>query len=168
MILVVADTSPLNYLIQLGQAEALPRLFDEVHVPVPVLEELRQGSAPAEVRRWAQAPPAWARVDNSVESSIGENLGLGETAAISVALTLGAQAVLLDDRRARGVALARGLKVIGSIRLLEMAAERGWIELRSAFERLRSLGFRADEALFENSLSRFFGRSRRPQPGESA
>jgi len=40
MILVVADTSPLNYLIQIGCADVLPTLYDRIMVPGAVLEEL--------------------------------------------------------------------------------------------------------------------------------
>ena len=40
MILVVADTSPLNYLVQIGCAHLLPELYDRVMVPDAVFEEL--------------------------------------------------------------------------------------------------------------------------------
>lgn len=40
MILVVADTSPLNYLAQVGCEELLPALYDHVLVPRAVIEEL--------------------------------------------------------------------------------------------------------------------------------
>ena len=41
MRLVVADTSPLNYLILIGQVEVLPVLFERVFVPQIVENELR-------------------------------------------------------------------------------------------------------------------------------
>jgi predicted nucleic acid-binding protein len=40
MILVVADTSPLNYLVQIGCQELLTALYDRVLVPEAVIEEL--------------------------------------------------------------------------------------------------------------------------------
>lgn len=33
MRLVVADTSPLNYLVLIGQVEILPKLFEKVFIP---------------------------------------------------------------------------------------------------------------------------------------
>jgi predicted nucleic acid-binding protein len=33
MILVVADTGPINYLVQIGAIDVLGKLFDEVAVP---------------------------------------------------------------------------------------------------------------------------------------
>jgi len=40
MIAVVADTSPLNYLIQIGCQEVLPTLFEKVFVPAAVAKGL--------------------------------------------------------------------------------------------------------------------------------
>ena len=47
---VIADTSPLNYLVLIEQAEVLPNLFGAVVIPQSVLEELRHPSAPQAVR----------------------------------------------------------------------------------------------------------------------
>jgi predicted nucleic acid-binding protein len=46
MILVVADTGPLNYLIQIGEAEVLPKLFERVVIPPAVLHELLDPGTP--------------------------------------------------------------------------------------------------------------------------
>ena len=52
MRLVVADTSPLNYLILIEQVEILPALFEKVFVPQIVRDELQHSEAPESVRRW--------------------------------------------------------------------------------------------------------------------
>jgi predicted nucleic acid-binding protein len=39
--IVVADTSPLNYLVILGAVDVLPKLFTEVHAPPGVMQELQ-------------------------------------------------------------------------------------------------------------------------------
>jgi predicted nucleic acid-binding protein len=46
MIVVVADTSPLNYLIQLDHVELLRRLYSRVLIPEAVLSELQREPAP--------------------------------------------------------------------------------------------------------------------------
>src|SRR5712691_11653288 len=51
MRLVVADTSPLNYLVLIGQVEILPALFERIFVPQTVENELRQNEAPESVDR---------------------------------------------------------------------------------------------------------------------
>lgn len=57
--IVVSDTSPLNYLIQVDAVHVLPELFREVYVPERVTSELRHPAAPAVVRTWISRPPAW-------------------------------------------------------------------------------------------------------------
>jgi predicted nucleic acid-binding protein len=44
--IVVADTSPLNYLIQIEYDYLLPRLYRTVLVPEGVIVELRREKAP--------------------------------------------------------------------------------------------------------------------------
>jgi predicted nucleic acid-binding protein len=44
---VVADTSPLNYLILIGEIELLPKLYESVAIPAEVLMELQSPGAPA-------------------------------------------------------------------------------------------------------------------------
>jgi len=58
--IVVADTSPIHYLVQLGEADLLPELYGRVLVPSAVVEELRHPKAAAENRALAGAP---ARMD---------------------------------------------------------------------------------------------------------
>lgn len=51
MSLVVTDTSPINYLVQIGQVELLEKLFGTVIVPQTVVMELQRPQAPAKVRQ---------------------------------------------------------------------------------------------------------------------
>jgi predicted nucleic acid-binding protein len=50
---VISDTTPLNYLIQIGSVEIIQRLYSNVVVPGSVLRELRHAKAPSRVREWA-------------------------------------------------------------------------------------------------------------------
>ena len=52
--IAVSDTSPICYLILIGEIDILPRLFDQVLVPQAVLTELRHVDAPEPVRDWVQ------------------------------------------------------------------------------------------------------------------
>jgi predicted nucleic acid-binding protein len=49
MTVVVADTSPLNYLVQIDEAELLPKLYGTVIIPGEVYEELNHPGAPLAV-----------------------------------------------------------------------------------------------------------------------
>ena len=48
--IVVADTSPLNYLIRLGHLLVLQEIYGRVLVPHAVLIEMQHPEAPPEVR----------------------------------------------------------------------------------------------------------------------
>ena len=57
--IVVSDTSPLNYLILIETAEVLPVIFECVYIPTAVASELTNPAAPAAVKHWMSNPPAW-------------------------------------------------------------------------------------------------------------
>lgn len=52
MKVVVADTSPLNYLILIGAVEVPPGLHGRICVPAEVVAELNAAGAPAEIAEW--------------------------------------------------------------------------------------------------------------------
>jgi predicted nucleic acid-binding protein len=62
MIVVVADTSPLNYLIQIDCHELLPALYGQVLIPAAVFQELQHAGTPAAVFGWARQLPPWVEV----------------------------------------------------------------------------------------------------------
>jgi predicted nucleic acid-binding protein len=112
MRLVVADTSPLNYLVLIGQVEILPALFEKVFVPQIVRNELRHDEAPERVRRWIGEPPSWLEI--AAEEHVGDDPDLrhlddGERAAILLAVRIGAELLLIDDRDGVIAARSRGL-----------------------------------------------------------
>jgi hypothetical protein len=77
MILVVADTGPLHYLILIEAAGLLPRLYDRVVIPSAVLRELTHQKAPAAVKTWAAALPAWAEVKTASHAELDDILDPG-------------------------------------------------------------------------------------------
>ena len=67
MIVVVADTSPLNYLIRINCDHVLPVLYERVYVPAAVVEELGHPRAVAAVRAWLARTPSWLVVEQVEE-----------------------------------------------------------------------------------------------------
>ena len=53
--LVIADTSPLNYLILIDAVDLLPRLYQRVVLPQAAWDELKHFLAPASVSELADA-----------------------------------------------------------------------------------------------------------------
>lgn len=144
---VVADTSPLNYLLLIGAVEVLPALFGEIIIPSAVMVELRHAKAPSPVAQWAAAPPPWVRVMSAGALDPGIQLGAGETEAISLAVELGIAAVLIDERKGRAAAEARGLTVAGTLNILDVADEAGLLDFADALQKLQRTNFRIDPAL---------------------
>lgn len=123
----VADTSPLIALSHLDLLHLLPALLGPTLVSSAVLAEAteRRADAPgaAAIRRAVEAgefrlvDPAPAAVD-----AVPEWLGPGEREAIALAIAERVDWLVLDDRAARHHAASLGLYVIGTVRLLEVAA----------------------------------------------
>src|SRR6266567_4022409 len=54
--IVVADASPLNYLVLIDQIGLLPVLYQQVLIPEAVLAELRRPRTPKSVGLWIASP----------------------------------------------------------------------------------------------------------------
>jgi predicted nucleic acid-binding protein len=155
---VVADTTPLNYLVLIRQAEALHQLFGEVMIPEAVLTELRHPKAPAAVTEWMQNLPNWLRVVNVTQVDDTIQLGHGETEAISLAIEKQVSIVLMDERRGRAAAEARGLLPIGTLNIIDLADERGLLDGVTSLNDLKQTTFRADEELLNRFAARITAR----------
>jgi predicted nucleic acid-binding protein len=158
--LVVADTSPLRYLVVIQAIEILPLLYERVIVPQAVLTELQHPRSPREVRAWLATPPAWVEMRQPQQRTRLARLGPGEQDAIQLAEELHADLVLMDDEDGRIEAERRAMAVIGTLGVLERAAERGLLDLPSALTRLRATNFFVDDALIEEALARDATRKR--------
>ena len=56
---VVSDTTPICYLVLIGQIDLLKTFFEQVSIPEAVRDELAHARAPGAVRAWIARPPAW-------------------------------------------------------------------------------------------------------------
>ena len=153
MIIVVADTGPINYLIQIEAIGVLAHFFDQIVIPNAVLAELLNAASPAAVRRWALHPPEAVCIRSALHI-LPLNLDPGESEAIALAKEIGAFAVLLDDGEARQAAKKEGLRVTGTIGILERAAAEDLLDLPSAFKNLRATNYYASEQLLQAALDR--------------
>ena len=150
--IVVSDTSPLNYLVLIGAEQVLPSLFGQVLAPPEVLLEMQHAKAPRQVSAWAQSPPGWLEVRAPEGTPQFPGLGPGESAAIALAQERQATAILIDERDSTAVAQQLGLVVTGTLAILCLASERGLLSLPAAFAALRQTTFRGPTALMEEML----------------
>jgi len=144
-----------------GEFYLLEPVFGEVWVAPEVQNEVvvlgagKAGSAEVAAAKFLKVKAA----DPSFEIprlQASENIGAGEAATIILASQLRADCVLLDDKQARKVAKARGLRVAGTIRVLELAYERGLIrDLTTVYRRLLTTNGRIRPELLNESLSHY-------------
>ena len=145
--IVVADAGPLHYLILIDCAEVLAALFDRVLIPTAVHDELAHADAPAKVKNWLTVARSWLAVEAVVNPQPIGHLHRGEAEALQLAAQTNAAGVLMDDLDGRAEARRLGFTVIGTVGVLERAAEKGLIELPAAFARLRTTSFFVSEEL---------------------
>jgi len=143
--IVVSDTTSLNYLIRLGFIEILEELYERVIVPERVILEMRHAAAPTVVREWALHPPPWLEVRTVMSPATTPRLDPGERDAIAVALEIGADLFLTDDKKARRAAEDLGLVVTGTLAILGAASGRRRLDYADTVTRLMAFGFRASE-----------------------
>lgn len=160
MILIVADTGPINYLIQIGCIELLAQLAEKTVLPVSVQAELVHQSAPDVVRVWADAPPVWVEIRAATQLVTANDVSPADREAIALARELSAAVLLMDDRHARLCAAALGVVTMGTVGLLEVAAARELVLLPAALETLRGTSCFLTEELIENALDRDAARRR--------
>jgi predicted nucleic acid-binding protein len=157
---VVADASPILYLHLIGEIELLPALFAEIHLPVTVYNELCHTRAPEAVREWALAHPNWLTIASppglpGLLDSETASLDDGERAAIALAELIGADLVLMDERKGVRISMQKGFEVTGTLGILDLAARRGLIDLEESFDRLRATNFRYRPQMLEDLLARY-------------
>lgn len=152
--IVVADTSPINYLILIDAIGVLPELYQTVVIPQAVFEELQSNYAPEKVRFWLNSPHVWLKTEQLttlLDSDLPE-LDKGEREAIFLCEHLKCDALVMDDRAGREEATKRGIFVIGTLGVINSAAEKGLIDLPDTLDKLRRTSFRVSESLISQLL----------------
>jgi hypothetical protein len=155
-VIVVSDTSCINYLAQIGLHDVLPALFAEVVIPKAVATELAVGVAmhPSIAlvlsEGWLRVLPVGGadRLD-----SLPNRIDAGESEAIALATKLGAT-LLIDDRPGRQLAESLGLGCLGTLGVLVLARRNGLTSpLKPILENLvGKLGFRATNQVIKDTL----------------
>lgn len=154
--IVIADTTPVNYLILIGDVGLLPALFGQVVIPEAVFLELQSTATPPVVRQWIAQSPPWLEVrkitaapDNGLA-----NLDEGERQAIQLAEELGANLLLVDEREARKEAAKRNIPTSGTLGLLDRAADKGLVDFAQSLQRLKQTSFYLSSSVEQFFLSR--------------
>jgi len=153
--LVIADTSPINYLLLIGHIDILPALFHKVILPAAVWDELRHPKAPPAVQNWVAKPPPWVEVrpTSHLHDASLAKLDAGEEAAIALAVEIHADLPLMDDEEGVIAARGKGLAVTGTLGVLGRAAQRHLLNLAEAFDLVKRANFRFRQEVMDQFLA---------------
>jgi len=152
---VVSDSSILIHLSRMGELKLLKEIFGKIIVPKAVYKECtvenKAGSEEIRNSEWIEVREI---EDQNLKKVLRTLLDEGEAEAITLALEIDADLVLLDETEARRIAKNLGLKVTGTVGTLLKAKKLGLIDdLKKEIELLRETGFWISDDLVRKILS---------------
>ena len=156
--IVLCDSSPLITLSKIGRLELLHELYGKITITPEVYSEvvLRSthlaGAAELPKSAWIQVYSLKKQKDlDAMRQRFG--IGAGEASVIQLGQEIGADILLMDDRKARNSARGLGLAVLGCVGILQdgFRSKRA-PDLSQAYRELAVSGAYVDRALLENIL----------------
>ena len=155
--IVVSNTTPILSLYKIGRLGLLERLFGRVFVPVAVYDE---------ISILGKGKPGHEAIDSLDYIRVGHvqntlavkllrsQLDYGEAEAIVLARELEADILMLDEKKARKVAQAGFQRVSGTLGILQMAKDKGFIpDMRSELDALIAHDIWIDRKLYQTVLA---------------
>jgi predicted nucleic acid-binding protein len=141
--IIVSDTTPFRYLIEIEEVHIIEALFGNVIIPEKVAEELQHANTPQKIKDWMLARPAWLEIKTADLTFFTPQMKLdqGEHEAIALAVELQADRLLIDDRNGRIEAKRAGVSIVPTMAMLELAAQRDLIDLPTVIDELRKTSF---------------------------
>lgn len=144
---VIADTSPIQYLYQIGLLDVLNVLYGQITIPEAVAGELNVGRAHG--LSLPDVPSiSWMTVKRPQGQALlplVPDLGPGEREAIALAIETNDSLLILDDALARKHAQLLGVAMTGTLGVLLKAKQTGHLKaVESALDHLEALGFYLD------------------------
>lgn len=146
--LIISDTSCLIVLTNSNQLEILPALFGAITVTPLVASE------------YGLPLPEWIRIESPkdiLQQEVLEiQLDAGEASAISLALENKDSLLLIDEKKGRRVAHDLGIHIMGTVRLLILARQKGLSpSLRESLNAILNAGFRLAPSLVQEILEQY-------------
>ena len=148
---IVSDSSPLIALAKIGRLNLLEH---EIIVPKAVFEEITRSrrAYARKLYKWGKNRVSVVKNRQAVEY-LELVLDRGEAEVIVLAEELKADAVLIDDLKARKTAMLRGLTVVGTIGVLLDAKERGLVDdVKPLLDELIRKKIRISRELYNHAL----------------
>lgn len=123
--MIVSNTSPLIAFSKIDRFEILKELFGKILIPETVYEEFSANCTEEERQRFSTAREIFidkVRVDKIYH--FARKLGRGEQEALTLAIQLPADLLLMDDRKGYNEAKEQDISVASTRAILKIAKER--------------------------------------------
>jgi len=155
--IIVSNTTPLIGLATIQRFDLLYELFGKVHIPQAVYQEAvifgrEVGGAKREVSKatWIETIVVKDRLAVKV---LLDELDLGETETIVLAYEIGADWVLMDEKKGRRKLSQLGLNKIGTLGILLKAKQVGLLSaIKPEIEKLHQQGFSLSKTVIDTIL----------------
>jgi predicted nucleic acid-binding protein len=156
-VIVVSNTTPLIGLASIECFQLLEQLFGAINIPQAVYDEAvvagcEEGGAKRQVQAatWIKIVPV--KDSLAVDMMLGE-LDLGEAETIVLAREIGADWVLMDEKKGRRKLTQLGMPKIGTLGILLKAKQVGLLStIQPEIARFRQLGFSISPPVVEAVL----------------
>lgn len=154
---VVSNSSILIALSSIQRLALLSENFNKVYIPEAVWDEVvtkgigKPGSEEIKNATWIEIRKI---TNKDLVVALNEILDLGEAEAITLAIEIEADIVLIDEKDARLIAAKYNLNPLGTVGVLINAKKKGKItQLKSELDKLISEGnFRISSDIYHRSL----------------
>ncbi len=110
--IIISDTSPLRYLIEVRAINMLPVLYGHIMTTPQVMAELQFEHFPPIVQDWAKNPPEWLRIEQSKIVHFLDTLSMGEASALSLAQQRTADIVLMDAGASKLIDFEQTIRIL--------------------------------------------------------
>ena len=151
--LIVADSSPLIALATCDGLDVLLQVYDDIKVPETVYIETVSPEKPQSDTLGAFLTGHVMKVDTTRWVLAAGGLGRGEIEAMALYKQLSADALLIDDHRARVIAEHNRINCVGALGLLLIAKQSGKInEIAPYIQKLRHSSIHYGETLLDRVL----------------
>ena len=159
-ITVVSDTTPIISLMKIERLYLMKQLFDEVKLPEAVYMELVSNRQFEKERRQIEESSFIKIVcveNNEAVDLLRKTTGLdkGESEAIILSASCGADLLLMDEVKGRLVAKQRGLHLMGTVGMLQAAYQEKLMsrkDIEACINVLKSNGRHISDKLFQQLL----------------
>jgi predicted nucleic acid-binding protein len=137
---IISDTSCLIVLSKIGEMDLLKKVYGSIFTTQDIASE------------FGDSLPEWIEVlevkDPFRQQLLELQIDKGESSAIALALEMPGSTVILDDFKARKIAIKLGIQVTGTLGVIIRAKQKGVLSsIKPFLEKLKQTNFRLSPEL---------------------